>query len=130
MEFQNNSVVSYHDGIASFKLGNVAYTLKFIQESDTEDVEEPQFWQITLTGSHNIGVQMTRSHLPSSMPGKFEIRPFDLLLGVEPGMVMQFAELVILGVGGLLHHLISTVNDVPDWLCKVFTIISLRKTKN
>ena len=123
MEFQNYSEVSYLNGIVSFKLGNTAYKLKFIQESETEDVEEPQFWHINFEGSNNMGFQMTPSQLPWSMPSDVEIKPFGLLLrpGVEPGVVMEFAEAVFGGVGLLLNQLIATLDNVPDWVAKVFS---------
>ena len=62
-------MVSYLNGISSFKLGNATYTMKSIQECDTEDGEDPQFCQMTLAGSYNLTVQMTPYHLPWSMPG-------------------------------------------------------------
>ena len=124
MELQNYSEVSYLNGIVSLKLGNTTYKLKFIQECETEDGEEPQFWQITLEGSNNMGVQMTPSQLPWSMAGNIEFRPLGLLRrpGIESWLVMDFAEAVIVGVGICLQ-LLAIEDDFPDWLAKVLLII-------
>ena len=95
-------------------------TVEFIQESDAEDGEEPQFWKMTIEGSNSLSVQMTPSRLPWSLPGKTEVRASFLLRpDLEPGMVMHLAEAVILYVG----LLIADEDDVPYWLTKVFAII-------
>ena len=36
---------------------------------------------------------------------------------------MEFAERVLSGVGPLLHQIITTEDEIPDWLIKVSTII-------
>ena len=36
---------------------------------------------------------------------------------------MEFAERVLSGVGPLLHQIITTEDEIPDWMFKVFTII-------
>ena len=120
MELLNYSEVSELNGKASFKLGQPIFELEFIQDSDTKDGEEPQFWQMTIEGSNSLSVKMIPSRLPWSLPGKTEVRASFLLRpDLEPGMVMHLAEAVILHFG----LLIAAEDDVPDWLTKVMALI-------
>ena len=114
MVLQNHSEDSYIAGNASFKIEDEIFKLEFIQECDTDDGEEPKFWQIKLEGSNSFSVQITPSHLPWSLPAKMEIRY--KRSGLEPGLMMDFVCL-------LLNLIIATEDDVPDWLSKVFAII-------
>ena len=113
MELQNHSEDSFITGNASFKIEDYIYNLEFIQESDTEDGEEPKFWQIKVEGSNSFSVLITPSHLPWSLPGKMEIR--FKRSGLEPGLMME--------LHFVLNLIIATEDDVPDWLAKVFGII-------
>ena len=125
MDFQSYSKLSYLNGVISFKVGNTTYNLKFSQECETEDGEEPKFWQMTVEGSNypDLTFQMTPYHLPWSMPGKIEIRALELLPGVDHELVLAFANAVICGFGFHLQQLITTEDEIPDWMFKVFTII-------
>ena len=75
----NYSEVSELKGKASFKLGDIIYELEFIQDSDTIDGEEPQFWKMTIEGSNSLSVQMIPSLLLWSLPGKIEVSASFLL---------------------------------------------------
>jgi hypothetical protein len=56
MELLNYSQLSVLNGKASFKLGDIIYELEFIHASDTNDGEEPQFWQLIIKGSNSASV--------------------------------------------------------------------------
>ena len=112
MELLNYSEVRELNGKVSFKLDNTIYKLEFIQDSDTEDGEEPQFWKITLARSDSLIVQMIPSHLPWSLPGQIEIRAS---CSWRRDSVLHLLCLIIATE--------DDIDDIPDWMAKVFAII-------
>ena len=93
---------------------------------DGDDGEEPQFWNITLAGSHSLSIQMTPSHIPWSLPGMIEIRAsWPQAPGLGHDMLIFFAKTVIDVVGLLLSRLIATEDEVPDWLAKCFASLMI-----
>ena len=124
-EIVNFSEIGDIQGFVFFIFRTKIYKLEYNKESEIENGENLQFWQITIEGNNNLKILLTPSFLPWSVAGKMEIKVVNNESGSGHvvGRVMEQVTMVISALVDLLQRWILAEQHVPYWLVEVFNIL-------